>query len=257
MDPLVAEFYDYVLPYKDRKDVTFFVEMAQHSQGPVLEAGCGTGRVLIPTAQAGVEIVGLDLSKSMLSVCQKKLASELQQTQAIIKLVEADMRSFNLYTQFKLVTIPFRGFQHLLTVNDQLSCLSSIHQHLENKGRLVFDLFNPSLERLVDNKYLVEFDEEPAFILPDGRIVVRSHRITSKDLFNQTQKAEWIYHITYHDGHKMDFIYPFQVRYSFRFEVEHLLARAGFHVEEVYADYDRSAYGSKYPGELIFIARKC
>jgi hypothetical protein len=41
-----------------------------------------------------------------------------------------------------------------------------------------------------------------------------------------------------------------------RFEVEHLLARCGFEVEALYADYDRSPYGSKYPGELIFVARR-
>jgi hypothetical protein len=41
----------------------------------------------------------------------------------------------------------------------------------------------------------------------------------------------------------------------YRFEAEHLLARCGFEVEHVYADYDRTPYGSKYPGELIFVAR--
>jgi hypothetical protein len=46
------------------------------------------------------------------------------------------------------------------------------------------------------------------------------------------------------------------MRYSFRFEVEHLLARCGFSVENVFADYDRSPFGSKYPGELIFVGRK-
>jgi hypothetical protein len=46
------------------------------------------------------------------------------------------------------------------------------------------------------------------------------------------------------------------MRYFFRYEVEHLLARCGFTVEALYADYDKSPYGSKYPGELIFVARK-
>ena len=67
----IAELYDYVVPYRERQDVGFFVEAAKESEGPVLELGCGTGRVLIPTARAGVEITGLDLSTDMLGICRK------------------------------------------------------------------------------------------------------------------------------------------------------------------------------------------
>src|SRR6516165_4986101 len=66
-----GEFYDFVVPYRERKDVGFFVEMALEAAGPVLEIGCGTGRVLIPTARAGVEIVGMDSSSKMLAVCRR------------------------------------------------------------------------------------------------------------------------------------------------------------------------------------------
>lgn len=61
-----AEFYDHVVPYRERQDVAFFVEMAQATGGPVLEVGCGTGRVLIPTARAGFEVEALyaDYDKS-------------------------------------------------------------------------------------------------------------------------------------------------------------------------------------------------
>ena len=66
----IADLYDFVVPYRGRPDVAFFVEAAQESGGPVLEVGCGTGRVLIPKARAGVEITGLDLSEHMLAVCR-------------------------------------------------------------------------------------------------------------------------------------------------------------------------------------------
>jgi 2-polyprenyl-3-methyl-5-hydroxy-6-metoxy-1,4-benzoquinol methylase len=56
----VADLYDFVVPYQNRPDVAFFVEAAEESGGPVLEVGCGTGRILVPTAQAGIGIVGLD-----------------------------------------------------------------------------------------------------------------------------------------------------------------------------------------------------
>ena len=91
-----AEFYDHLIPYSTRGDVAFFVEMAQASGGQVLEIGCGTGRVLIPTARAGIEIVGLDLSPHMLSICRENLAQEPPEVQARVQLIEGDMRSFDL-----------------------------------------------------------------------------------------------------------------------------------------------------------------
>ena len=168
-----AEFYDHVAPYAERGDVGFFVEMAQAAGGPVLEIGCGTGRVLIPTARAGIEIVGLDLSPSMLAVCRSNLAQESAETQARVRLVEGDMRDFDLDRQFALVTLPFRPFQHLTSVEDQIACLTTIHRHLAPGGRLVLDLFNPSIPFLADPTRLDEFGDEPEITLPDGRRVLR------------------------------------------------------------------------------------
>ena len=252
----VAEFYDLVVPYREREDVNFFVEMAQQSGGPVLELGCGTGRVLIPTARSGIEIVGLDASPFMLSVCREKLLSESNDVRARVSgLVQGDMRSFKLDREFNLVTIPFRPFQHLLTVEDQISCLENVRRHLMAGGKLVLDLFNPSLPLLADDQLLQEHGEEPEFTTEDGRRVVRRARIASRDYFNQITQNELIYYVTHPDGRQEQFVHRFPMRYLFKFEVEHLLARYDFGIEAVYADYDKSPYGSKYPGELIFVAR--
>lgn len=252
----VAEFYDSVVPYRDRQDVAFFVGMARRSEGPVLELGCGTGRVLIPTAKAGIEIVGLDLSPSMLSACREKLSREPKAVQSRVQLLQGDIRQFDLGREFGLVTIPFRPFQHLLTVEDQLSCLNCIHRHLADEGRLILDLFNPSLPHLVNERYLTESGEEPEFEMPDGRKVLRRHRTVARDLFNQVVDSELIYYVTHPDGREERLVHRFPIRYLFRFEAEHLLARCRLQVENVYSDYDKSPYGSKYPGELIIVARK-
>ncbi len=90
-----AEFYDYVVPYQTRADVAFFVDTARASGGPVLEVGCGTGRVLIPTARAGIAISGIDLSPQMLDVCQRRLAQEPVEVQRRVQLDLADMRDFD------------------------------------------------------------------------------------------------------------------------------------------------------------------
>lgn len=252
--PLTAELYDHVVPYRDRTDIDFYVELARKSGGPVLELGCGTGRVLLPIARAGIDIVGLDLSPYMLDVCRKKREREPVDVQNRIRLVQGDMRSFDLERAFTLITTPFRGFQHLLEVEDQLACLHSVRQHLAPRGWFILDLFNPSLPRLAETEPGEEFGEEPPFQMSDGREVVRTHRITDQDYHRQIIHPELIYTITHPDGKQEKHIHAFAMRYFFRYEAGHLLARCGFKVEALYADYDRSPYGSTYPGELIFVA---
>jgi SAM-dependent methyltransferase len=252
----IAELYDYVVPYRERQDVAFYVEMARESGGPVLEVGCGTGRVLIPTAQAGIEITGLDLSPHMLEVCRGRLKAEPEEVRSRVRLVQADMRQFELSQAFQLVTLPFRPFQHLTTVEDQLACLGCIRQHLADGGRLILDIFNPSMEALTKKNFGEEMGEEPEFSMPDGRKVIRRNSIVARDAANQINAVELIHYVTHPDGRQERLVQAFPMRYLFRFEAEHLLARAGFEVEKLYADYDKSPYGAKYPGELIFVARR-
>lgn len=252
-----AEFYDFVGPYRTRHDIGFFVEAARASAGPVLELGCGTGRVLIPTARAGARIAGLDASSSMLAVCRQKLENEPEDVQSRATLVRGDMRRFDLRRQFELVTIPFRPFQHLLTVEDQLACLAAIHRHLVPGGRLVLDVFNPAIDRLTGPLTApASYVEEVHFTLADGRQVLRRVRIVGRDLLKQVHDIDFDYLVTNPDGCQEKRIHRTKMRYLFPYEAEHLLARSGFAVEDLFSDYDKSPYGSTYPGELIFVARK-
>jgi SAM-dependent methyltransferase len=256
-DALVAEFYDHVVPYRNRPDVAFFVDEAARSGGPVLELGCGTGRVLIPTARAGVDIVGLDGSPAMLNRCRKILAAEPPAVQKhVVSLIEGDMRRFQLGRRFPLVTIPFRPFLHLLTVDDQLACLTAVRDHLEENGRLILDIFNPSFETWANDTFPQDLAAELPFTLADGRVVVRHVRMVEKNPFTQVMEAELIYDVSAAGGDRRQVVHRFGIRSIFRYEAEHLLVRCGFEVEHVYADYDRSPFGSKYPGELIFIAKR-
>ncbi len=252
----VAELYDYVPVYRERTDVPFFVEMARESGGPVLEVACGTGRVLIPTARAGIRIVGIDRSAFMLDICRTRLRQEPADVQERAQLVESDMRDFSVGQGFALATLPFRPFQHLLTVEDELACLAAVHRHLADDGRVILDLFNPSIDLLASRTVGEEFGREAPFEMPDGRRVARSHRFAAHDPFRQVTDVELIYDVTHPDGRQERLIHAFPFRYLFRFEAEHLLARAGFEVEHLFAGYDKSPYGSTYPGELIFVARK-
>ena len=252
----IADYYDTVAEYRGRRDVPFFVDAAKRSRGPVLELGCGTGRVLIPTARAGIEITGLDSSARMLDVCRERLLGEPPDVRSRVQLVRGDMRDFELPRAFGLVTTPFRPFQHLITVEDQISCLECIRRHLADDGELILDVFNPSLELLTSDDLGEELGDGPAFTTAAGDRVVQRARVVSRDPLNQVNQIELIYYVAHADGREERLVQSFPMRYLFRFELEHLLVRCGLRLEHVYADYDGSPYGSKYPGELVAVATK-
>src|SRR5579859_2562881 len=102
-------------------DVEFYVEEARRADGDVLEVGCGTGRVLLPIAVAGMTIAGLDPSEEMLSIARGKIAGEAEAVRLRIELVQGDVRTFSLDRRFHLAVIPYRAFLHLLTVEDQIA----------------------------------------------------------------------------------------------------------------------------------------
>lgn len=251
-----AEYYDYVGPYATRGDVQFYVDMAKQQNGRTLEIACGTGRILIPTAQSGLEITGLDNSRSMLDVLRNKLTQLPRQVQDKVHLEYGDMRSFDLGEQFDLITMPFRPFQHMLTVEDQMMCLNTVRKHLKRDGRFVFDIFNPSIPGLADEAKLASAQAEPEVVMPDGRRFIRSHSFAKKDFFSQVNDLELIHDVIAPDGTHTQAIFAFQMRYIFRYEIEHLLARCGFEIEALYSGFDKAAYGERYPGDLVIVAKR-
>ena len=144
-----SDIYDKVYAWKS-DDIQFYVDQARVSGGPILELGCGTGRVTIPIGMAGLEITGLDNSGKMLEVAKVKV-SKLSGIEKNIEFVAGDMTTFSINKQFSLIIIPFNGFLSLLTIDDQRRCLENIKAHLIPDGRLIFDVFVPDLDTLTDN----------------------------------------------------------------------------------------------------------
>jgi len=247
--PGIAELYDCVPQYASRPDVDFYVSEAVASGGPVLELGCGTGRVLLAIARKGIDITGLDLAAPMLDVLRAKLAEEPEEVTKRAGVVHGDMTNFRLDRQFALVIIPFRPFQHVVEVSDQLRCLQSIRRHLRPTGRLVFDVFYPDFRKISE---LPVGEERARF--DDGREFWRTDRVVAWDWANQVRQTELLWYVRYPDGRQERHVQAFPFRYFFRFELEHLLARAGFEVVELYGDFDRTPFGQRYPGEMIFVA---
>jgi SAM-dependent methyltransferase len=249
----LAELYDVSPVVAARTDVPFFVELAQQARGPVLELGCGTGRILIPTAGAGCEITGLDSSGPMLERCRAKLAAQPEEVRQRARLVEGTMTEFDLGRQFALITTPFRSFQHLLTAERQLSCLAAARRHLAPGGRLLLDLFHTNPRALCDTDWQQERFVFPEVELSGGRKLRLGQRITAVHLAEQVNEAELNYYVEQPHGQVECFTFAFPVRWFSRFEVEHLLARSGFRVVELFGGYDGAPFRDDSP-EMIFLA---
>ncbi len=269
----VAEYYDYVPPVAGRRDLAFYRALARETGGPVLELGCGTGRILLPLAEDGHRVTGLDLSRAMLERARAKLAQAPAEVRERVRLVEADMTRFELGETFRAIIIPFRPFQHLVEVEQQLACLAAAYRHLAPGGTLALDFFHTDPRRMIDPHLFALRDEmpggaargqsEPAqerfphaeVALPNGTRVLLSERTTAFHRATQTNDVELIYTVTHPDGQTERLVFAFTVRYFFRYEVEHLLARAGFRLRAVYGDFERSPLADDSP-EMIFLAER-
>jgi SAM-dependent methyltransferase len=251
--PFVAEYYDSLPLVRGRQDLDFYLYYAQAAGDPILELGCGTGRILLPLAEAGHRAYGLDFSSQMLARCRKKLAAEPPEVRERVRLIQGNMVGFDLKETFQLITIPFRPFQHLLKVEDQMGCLRAAHKHLEPGGKIILDLFQTDAGRMHDPVHLHESEAHAEVTLPDGRKVRLAERTVAFHRAEQMNDVELIYYVTHPDGRKERLVHPFTIRYFFRYEVEHLLQCCGFRVLEVFGRYDRSPLLDDSP-DMLFVA---
>jgi SAM-dependent methyltransferase len=240
--------------YGERDDDAFWLAMAAAAvDGHVLELGCGTGRVLIPLARAGYDVTGLDLAPHMIAHCRAKLQAESPHVRDRVRLLVADMTSFDLGRRFALITIPFAGFQHLRTVEQQLACLEHCRTHLLSHGSLVLDLPNPdpappshaSQEGPTEGEATAQTVERT-----DGRRLRWWASVVAYDRLLQCNEYELTYEIIAADGGRRRITETFPLRYVFRYELEHLLVRAGFRVVALYGEYDRSPFADGSPAMI-------
>jgi len=250
-DPWTAQVYDYQTKGRGN-DVPFWLSLAEEADGETLEIACGTGRVLLPLARAGLRVTGLDVSEAMLAVARRKLGGEPAEVSERAKLIHGDMTQFDLGKQFGLVIIPFSAFQALLTRADQRVCLERCRAHLKSGGKLAIDVFNPGLTRLTSSAPIPEGPEE--FTGPEGE-TVRWSGETEYDLTSQTLRSRWRYERTTSGGETTVSQHVLALHYFFRFEFEWMLEACGFEIEALYGDFDRGPLRAD-SSEMIFVARR-
>lgn len=253
-----SEFYDaYIFGDIIVDDIPFYVEEAKLSGDPVLELGCGTGRILIPTAEAGVNVTGLDLSKDMLKHARQKINKLEKTVRDRITLIEGDMRNFSIDCKFKLITIPFRAFLHLMTVQEQKSALSCIKRHLTDDGRLIFNIFDPNLEIISSHSgYLGQALKKQVMFKHSrtGNTVIGWDSRTY-NLEEQTVDEMRLYEEIDKSGKVVSRHYvPLNLRFLYRYETQHLLELCGFKVDALYGNFERGKF--KAGGEQIWVCSK-
>ncbi len=243
-----AEIYDSVFSYVV-DDIPFYVEESTLAGGTVLELGCGTGRVSIPIAQAGVNVVGIDSSSAMLTRAREK---SREAGTPNLKLLCADMRNFNISSKFDLVIIPFRGLLSLLSVDDEIRTLMNIKRHLAPGSKLIFDIFVPDLNMMVQDGD-VPYHFRDVIDRETGKHLIIWNQ-ANYDAFSQVMSIRTTIEQLDDSGRVSSKMYrDFALRYIFRWEMHHLLGICGYDVRALYGDYERGQFRENST-EMVWVA---
>ncbi len=233
-----------------RFDHEFYLGLARAAGGPVLDLCCGTGRLLVPLLEAGVDADGVDLYPEMLARARANAAARGHHP----KLYAADMSAFATPRPYSLVMIPFNAFAHNLTVEAQLNTLSCCHRHLARGGVLAFDVFTATAEMLRNPAAEPVLELEVAH--PDDGHLVQLWDGRNLDPLSQTQRSKIEIRELSPDRtplvtHRFETV----VRWVWPAELELLLRLAGFSGREIFGGFDRRPPSAE-TASLVVLARK-
>jgi SAM-dependent methyltransferase len=240
-----AAFYDAVYARQTGvvdEDVAFYRELAADADGPVLEVGCGTGRVSLELLRDGVDVDGIDVSSGMLEVLREKAAAEGLEP----SVREADVTTFRSDREYALAIVPFRAFLHLTTVDDQLAALERMHGALAPGGRLALNVFTPNFD-VICAAY-GEFEETT--------VELEGERYTHRTVTELVDEVEQVARIrsavlTADDERLFEREAPIALVSKREFEL--LFRQSPFSSWEVYGDFEYDALESSAQ-EMVWIA---
>lgn len=230
MEPLYRDgaFYD-AMNEDVSGDVDFYVEEARRAGSPILELACGTGRLAIPIANAGLEIVGVDLSETML----KRARDKSQQ----VEWIQADCKELELDRKFELVVLAFNSLLLFHTRADFEAVCASVKRHLVPDGLFILDIFNPDLALLTrgpeDLRVAFEFEA------PRGGGPVSVEEVNHYDAETQINHISWSFCLSDQEKRIEETL---RMRCYFPQEIDALLHYNGFTIVQKYGDFQRKPF---------------
>ncbi|HLG51421.1 MAG TPA: class I SAM-dependent methyltransferase [Chloroflexota bacterium] len=244
-----ARFYDLDTENVE-DDIPLWTALARRTGGPVLELACGTGRVLLPLARAGLAVVGVDVSAAMLAAARAKV--QAASVQSRVELIQADVLELALDRRFPLAIIALDSFGHFVDGDAPRRALERIRQHLLPDGILALDLTNPVPGAFGDTTGLIFHDyTRPG---PDPGWSTTKLRSQRQDFISQCITVQCIYDELGPEGQIRRTILPFILRYFHPREIELLLQLTGFEIEGFYGSYELDPLTNESE-RLVVVAR--
>ena len=243
----IARYYDLVHAQLS-EDIGFILTLAGRTVGPVLELGCGTGRVLLSLSRAGHQVVGVDNSPAMLARAWQKLAPEVASGR--VRLVEGNMTHFASGEQpFGLVILPYNTFMHL-TPAGMGSTLKAIRRCLAPAGQLFIDLANPFTIAQTPNDRFLTLEHNLHDPETGQTVLVMASNWLDEE--KQELKISWLYDACDPAGgpiHRT--IAQATYHYLYPHQLELTLAENGFQLTQLYGHYNQSPFAEDSPRLLV------
>lgn len=226
---LCTEFYDITKPEAGHKEVIFYEKLLKTAKGTILEAMCGSGRLLIPLLKKGFVLEGVDNSKHMLQSCQERCAAQ----RLSVQLHNQSLQALKLPKKYDLIFIAIGSFQLFHDDNEVLRVLEKLYETLLPQGKLVIETFIPwdAIKDNINGSVLAnqssEVSYEKAVTASDNSQIVHKSVVTV--YFNsQLEKTKSTYE-KWVDG-KLSYSEDeeYTVRWYYRFEMSLLLEKMGF-----------------------------
>ncbi len=237
--------YDQLAQLSAPQDIEFYLKYAGRTGSPVLELGCGTGRVTVALARAGFHVVGIDLSQPMLLLAREKVLAE----GLPVKLFQGDFRDFDLGARFRMILLPYNALNHVLDLAGFKALMSAVSAHLDEDGLFIIDTFQPALDFLARDR------GQPMQVLdyidPQFGGVVRMSETSRYDPLSQINHVTWHYEA---DGQAVRDAQHLAMRIYYPQELNALLTLCGFEILGKFGDYDEGAFVAE-SGKQLMVCR--
>jgi ubiquinone/menaquinone biosynthesis C-methylase UbiE len=251
----IPEYYDAENEHHDwlAQDVPFLLQHMPSKSQRVLELAVGTARCAIPLAQAGHRVVGVDIDSRMLDLARSKRDS-VGLSDRNLRLIQADACDLNLGERFDWVCILFNTFLSFTTLQQQDACLQGVRRHLKPRGTFWIDIFQPNPVILAEEH---SHDLDPhVFYVPQLNRTVHMSTDVQCDTASQIQRVTFNYLWFDADGVEHRRQRKFNLTFMFPRELQLLLERNGFHIDQTFGDYDGSPLASHSPRIIASCRRR-